>query len=129
LFSANSDGAGVAAALAQRYTGSGPQSPQLVFEYSATARRQVAVPIDLGAASDQVILLLYGTGIRGFSSAVTATVGGQAAEVLGAVAQGQYAGLDQINVRVPRSLAGRGEVQIALTVDGKPANMVTVNIR
>lgn len=129
LFSANSDGAGVAAALAQRYTAAGPQAPELVFQYSVAAGRHVAVPIDLGAATDQVILLLYGTGIGGFTSAVTATIGGQPAEVLGAAAQGQYAGLDQVNVRLPRALAGRGEVPIELTVDGKKANTVTVSVR
>jgi uncharacterized protein (TIGR03437 family) len=129
LFSANSDGAGVAAALSQRYTAAGPEPPLLVFQYSAASGRQVAVPIDLGAASDQVILLLYGTGIRGFQSGVTATIGGQTAEVMGAAAQGQYAGLDQVNLRIPRSLASRGEVQIRLTVDGQPANIVTVNIQ
>jgi uncharacterized protein (TIGR03437 family) len=129
LFSANSDGAGVAAALAQRYTAAGAQPPQLVFQHSTTAGRHIAVPIDLGAASDQVVLLLYGTGIRGFTSAVTATIGGQPAEVLGAAAQGQYAGLDQVNVRLPRALAGRGEVPIELTVDGKKANPVTVSVR
>ena len=35
----------------------------------------------------------------------------------------------QVNVRVPRGLAGRGEVGIALTVDGQAANVVKVNIR
>jgi hypothetical protein len=30
---------------------------------------------------------------------------------------------------LPRSLAGRGEVDIVLTVDGKRANTVKVNIR
>ncbi len=129
LFSANSDGAGVAAALAQRYTTAGAQSPQYVFEYSAASGRHVAVPIDLGGTSDQVILLLYGTGIRGLGSAVTAAIGGQPAEVLGAAAQGQYAGLDQVNVRLPRALAGRGEVPVELTVDGKKANTLTVSIR
>ena len=44
-------------------------------------------------------------------------------------AQGTLIGLDQINVLLPRSLAGRGEVEIALTVDGKQANPVKVQIR
>ncbi len=43
-------------------------------------------------------------------------------------AQGGYAGLDQINLRIPRSLVGRGEVEIALTVDDQPANLVRINI-
>ena len=58
------------------------------------------------------------------------TVGGEEVPVLGAVPQGEYVGLDQINIGpLPRSLAGRGEVNILLTTDGKPANTVTLNVR
>ena len=75
-------------------------------------------------------LLLFGTGIRGFRSEVTATVGGEEVPVLGAVPQGEFVGLDQVNLGpLPRSLLGRGEVEIILTVDGKTANTVTLNIR
>jgi len=127
LFSADSSGRGVAAAVALRIAADGKQTSQPVFQCAAGACS--AAPIDLGPATDQVILLLYGTGIRGFSSGVKVSIGGQAAELVGAAPQGQYLGLDQINVRVPRSLAGKGEVPIAVTVDGKRANTVTVNIR
>jgi uncharacterized protein (TIGR03437 family) len=59
-------------------------------------------------------------------SAVTATIGGVPA-VLYAGAQGTYVGLDQVNLGpLSTSLAGRGEVPISLTVDGKAANTVTV---
>ena len=129
LFSANSSGKGVAAAVALRIAADGKQTSQVIFQCTGGAGTCTTTPIDLGAATDQVILLLYGTGIRGFTSAVKATIGGQAAEVLGAAAQSEYLGLDQINVRVPPSLAGKGEVPIAVTVDGKRANTVTVNIR
>jgi fibronectin type 3 domain-containing protein len=37
-------------------------------------------------------------------------------------------GLDQVNLAVPGSLVGRGEVPVALEVDGRPANVVTVNL-
>jgi uncharacterized protein (TIGR03437 family) len=37
--------------------------------------------------------------------------------------------LDQINALIPRALIGRGEVDVVLTVDGKIANTVRVNIR
>ena len=44
--------------------------------------------------------------------------------------QGQFVGLDQINIGpLPRSLAGRGEVNVVLTADAKQANPVTVNIQ
>jgi uncharacterized protein (TIGR03437 family) len=42
--------------------------------------------------------------------------------------QGGFAGLDQVNIRVPRGLAVRGAVDVILVVDGKTANTVTVNI-
>jgi uncharacterized protein (TIGR03437 family) len=38
-------------------------------------------------------------------------------------------GLDQVNVRVPKSLTGRGEVDIELTVAGRKANTSRVHFR
>jgi uncharacterized protein (TIGR03437 family) len=130
LFTANADGKGVPAALALRVAANGAQSPLDVYRCGTAAGSCAPVPIDLGAATDQVILELFGTGIRGRSAltAVTAKVGGQDAEVQYAGPQGGFAGLDQVNVRVPRSLAGRGAVDVVLTVDGKTANTVTVRV-
>ena len=42
---------------------------------------------------------------------------------------GSFAGLDQINLKVPRSLAGRGEVAVRATVDGAVANLVRVSFK
>ncbi|MGC8795274.1 MAG: hypothetical protein ACP5U2_17990, partial [Bryobacteraceae bacterium] len=78
---------------------------------------------------DELVLLLFGTGIRGAGSAVNATIGGQRAEVLGAAPQPQFAALDQVNVRVPRALAGKGEVAVVITAAGQRSNPVTVAIR
>ena len=87
-------------------------------------------PIDLGPASTTVYLEFYGTGIRGRTglSGVTVTLGGTALQVTYAGAQGTYAGLDQVNVLLDRSLIGRGPLTLQLTVDGVPANPVMVNI-
>ncbi len=71
---------------------------------------------------------LYGTGIRG-AGMVQAFVAGQPALVQYAGAQGQYQGLDQVNVALPTSLAGMGEVSVYLVADGKVSNMTTVNIQ
>ena len=60
---------------------------------------------------------------------MTAAVGGTAAEVLYADAQDDLAGLNQVNLRLPRSLSKRGNVDVTLTVDGKAANSVRGNIR
>jgi uncharacterized protein (TIGR03437 family) len=130
LFTANANGQGAPAALGVRVAASGVQSPVDVYRCGTVQGSCAPVVIDLGGATDQVILELFGTGIRGRSAltAVTAKIGGQDAEVLYAGPQGGFAGLDQVNVRVPRSLAGRGNVDVVLVVDGKTANTVTVRV-
>jgi len=126
LFSANASGRGVAAAVALRVGAAGEQTSQLVFTCAETC---TPTPIDLGASSDQVYLLLFGTGIRGHTGSVSATIGGLPAQAVYAGPQNQFLGLDQVNVAVPPSLRGRGEVGIALTVENLAANLVTVSIR
>ena len=131
LFAANADGRGVAAAIAVRYSADNSQSWDYVAQCGSTPGSCVAKAIDLGPETDRVYLQLYGTGIRGASSlsAESAKVGGENAGVEYAGPQGEFVGLDQVNVLLPRSLAGRGEVDVVLTVDGKTANTVTVNIK
>ncbi|MBL8189997.1 MAG: hypothetical protein JNK38_18425 [Acidobacteria bacterium] len=131
LFSANASGQGIAAATVLRVKADGSQSFEPVSRFDPAQSKVVPVPIDLGPETDQVFLLLFGTGGRGRSSLanVQADIGGLAAETLYAGPQGDFAGLDQFNLRLPRSMAGRGEVQIRLVVDGKAANIVTVTVK
>jgi uncharacterized protein (TIGR03437 family) len=130
LFTANLDGKGVAAAYYIAVRGGAVQDQVLVYAPGCAPPNCRPAPIDPGAPGDETYLLLFGSGIRGRSrpEAVTATVGGVAAEVLGAVAQGQYPGLDQVNLKLPPGLSGRGEVEIVLTVEGRAANKVTVSV-
>jgi uncharacterized protein (TIGR03437 family) len=44
-------------------------------------------------------------------------------------AQSQFAGLDQVNVLLPRVLAGTGVTNIVLSAGGKAANTVYVSIK
>jgi uncharacterized protein (TIGR03437 family) len=131
LFAANSNGAGVAAAVVFRIAGDGTQSYEPVAQFDAAQNSYLSRPIDLGPATDQVFLLLFGTGIRGRSAlaAVSTQVGRVAVETLYAGPQSQFAGLDQINVRLPRSLAGSGVIDVRISVDGKRANVVGVNVK
>ena len=130
LFAANANGQGVAAAVALRVAADGTQTGLLIFDGTAPEGSRAALPIDLGSESDRIFLLMFGTGMRGFATAATATVGGEQVGVGGPVAQSEFVGLDQANLGpLPRSLIGRGEVNILLTVDGKTANTVTVNIQ
>lgn len=128
LFTANAAGTGLAAAVALRVRADGLQVYEPVFRLEQG--RFVPVPIDLSNPAEQVFLLLYGTGIRQRSalSAVTVTLGGTPLEVSYAGNQG-LAGLDQINIRLPGSLAGRGLVEVQLTVEGRAANPVTLAIK
>jgi uncharacterized protein (TIGR03437 family) len=128
----NANGQGVPAAGFQRFAAGGAQTAEgPVFRFDAATNRFVPAPIDLGPAGEQTFLILFGTGFRNRSAlpAVTCQIGGETSEVQFAGAQGGLVGLDQANVRIPRSLAGRGEVNVVFTIDGKTANTVTINIR
>jgi uncharacterized protein (TIGR03437 family) len=130
LFSANASGRGVAAGYALSFSSGGFQQ-LAINRFDSGQNAFVSVPIDLGSASDQIFLVLFGTGFRFRSSLtnVSATIGGVNAPVQFAGAQGDFVGLDQCNIQVPRSLLGRGEVDLVLTVDGKPTNTLRVNFR
>lgn len=131
LFAANANGSGVAAAVVEHRPDDGSQTLDLTFECSAGPGNCTAVPVDLGPESEQVFLWLFGTGIRNREglSDVEVTLGGAAAEVLYAGPQGEFAGLDQVNARLPRTLVGRGEAQLSVRVAAKQSNTVTLYFR
>jgi uncharacterized protein (TIGR03437 family) len=131
LFTADASGRGLPAASVLRVSAGGSQIYEPVARFDPATNKFVVVPIDLDPATDQVFLILYGTGIRYRSglSAVTVTVGGENAQALYAGAQGGFVGLDQVNVLLPRSLIGRGEVDVILTVNGQGSNTVKINIK
>lgn len=134
LFTANADGRGVAAAVVLRLKADGTQSFEPVSRFDPEQQKFVAVPIDLDREDEQVYLILFGTGIRSRRdlsalATVATSFGETVAQVSFAGAQSDFAGLDQVNLQLPRDLAGRGEVEIRLAVDGKQADPVTVVIR
>ncbi|MBS1811455.1 MAG: hypothetical protein JST84_25055 [Acidobacteria bacterium] len=87
--------------------------------------------IDLGSATDQVFLIAFETGLRGRISLANAVVkiGGVSSRVDYVGSTPGYVGLDQVNVLLDRSLVGEGEADVCLTLDGKPANIVKINIK
>ena len=127
LFTANSRGNGVPAAVAVQVSSNGQQIPVPVFQCSGNSCNPV--PIDV--SGDTVHLLLFGTGIRNRSSlsGVSCRINGISVPVLYAGAQGEDAGLDQIDVQLPKSLEGAGIVNLVLTVDGQAANIVQIRIK
>lgn len=132
LFAANSNGMGVAAAVALRVKTDGSQVYEVVASYDMAQQRFVPLPLSLGPEGEQLYLILFGTGVRNFSSLanVQARVGGTETPVAFVGAVEGLVGLDQLNVGpLPRSLAGSGEVNIAVQVDGQIANTVRVSFR
>jgi uncharacterized protein (TIGR03437 family) len=128
IFSANADGTGVPAANLLRIKADGTQLYEDLMRLNATTRRLEPLPIDLGVETDQLFLILFGSGFRA-GTAPSSTIGGQDAEVLFAGAQGNFAGLDQANIRLARSLAGRGNVNVVFRADNQNANAVTINVK
>lgn len=131
MFTADSSGQGLAAALALRVKTDNSLVYEPVSRFDTGQNKFVAVPIDMTNASEKVFLVLFGTGFRNRSSLpnVAVSIGGARVDALYAGEQGGFVGLDQLNIEIPRSLIGRGDVDINVTVDGKAANVVKVNIK
>ncbi|MBI1763925.1 MAG: hypothetical protein HYR56_21075 [Acidobacteria bacterium] len=131
LFTANANGRGVPAGYGVRLSG-GVQSPVVISRLDPLALPPAQPEaIDLGPEGDQVVLVLFGTGLRRRPdlSGVDVTIGGvkvpaqYAGEVAGLV------GLDQLNFGVPRSLIGKGEVDVMVNASGVTGNTVRVRIK
>lgn len=126
LFASAGSGEGPAAASAVRVAPDGTQTPVEVSTFSDGQHR--TVPIAVGGGQDPVVILFFGTGIRGASS-IQAFLNGQPAAVVGFGAQSEFVGLDQVNVQIPEDLAGAGVVEAYLVVDGIRTNSVTIEIQ
>jgi uncharacterized protein (TIGR03437 family) len=131
LFTANGSGRGIATGEAI-YQGSSTATTRSLARFDVGQGSWVAEAVDLTSADSMVFLALYGTGIRGRSSlaGVSVTIGGVSIPVQAADALPGAPGIDQVRAGpIPRSLAGRGNVPVILTVDGSTANTVEVLLR
>jgi len=134
LFAANASGRGAASAIILRVKPDGRQIYQPIVKFDSLQNQYVFVPIDLGVVPenvlDTVFLIIFGTGIRGRSSlnGVEVMIGNQFLDALYAGAVDDFAGLDQINVRLTNSGVQRGESDVRIIVDGKMANPVRISI-
>lgn len=128
LYSMNSDGAGVAAAIGLLIDNTtGAQTVVPVFACNPPAQRScLPVPLSVGDSAQALYVELYGTGIRNAAS-VLCYIDGQLAPVqfFGATSD---AGLDQVNIEIPQALAGSGDVRLYLVVDGAATNVVGLNL-
>lgn len=129
IFTADATGEGLPAAVVYRLRADGSDSYEPLSRFDTAQNKFVAVSIDFGAETDQVFLVLFGTGGQTSLQSYEATIGGTPAQVTYVGRQPSYVGLIQTNVLMPRSLIGRGEVEVRLRAIGREANPVTINIR
>ncbi len=125
LFTANSDGAGPPAATVIYVNG----TTQLFDQAAICLPGQVCKPKPIDLLAGDVYLELYGTGIRNKGLSIKAEIAGVDAPVTYSGAHCCFAGLDQVNVRIPKLLVARGEVDLRLIVDGTPTNSAKISLK
>ncbi|MGO4881205.1 MAG: hypothetical protein ACLP59_10325 [Bryobacteraceae bacterium] len=112
---------------------------QYTFTSGCTAE-PCAAPLTWGA-DDSLVIELYGTGVRHLASQsdITASIGNTNLQVQFAGSQGNDAGLDQVNLAIPSSLHGAGNVAVSVNASftdaasgntyQTTANPVTINLQ
>ncbi|MGH9834387.1 MAG: hypothetical protein ACRD9Y_15305, partial [Blastocatellia bacterium] len=133
VLTAAASGRGAAAALfyrAQKDGTAGRYEPAVTFENG----KPVLVPARPPAEDEVLYLVLFGTGWRNHAAAngrlregASAYLNDTSAPVTFAGAQGDFYGLDQMNIQIVPSLRGKQVVQIQ--ADGKLANPVEIALR
>ncbi len=139
LFTADASGKGFPAAVAYRLKTNGAESYEPISRFDPVQGKLVAVPIEFGDETEQLFLVLFGTGGIAKAGGGTntqpdlqsyeITIGGTPAQVTYVGLQPSYVGLVQTNVLLPRSLNGRGDAEVKLRAIGREANPVTINFR
>lgn len=96
----------------------------------SSARALDAGKVANGSLADQRQLILYGTGLRNCSNLknVEVRVNGTPVKVRYAGAQAGSYGLDQLNIELPQELQQQEMLQVALWVEGREANPVSVKV-
>ncbi len=128
LFTADLSGSGPAAGnVTVRSAGGATTSSALA---ACSSGHCTTVPFNLGSATDEVTLVLPGTGFRAAAIAdITVTIGGERAELRALTPVEGSNGVDQLVVVVPRSLGGRGVVDLVAIVSGHSSNSVQIAIQ
>lgn len=104
-------------------------------EYDQAQRRFVPRQIDfgpdLGSASDQLYLAMFGTGFRNRSSLEKVAVNNSegVAAALYAGPQGDFIGLDQVNIQLNRRMINYGTVYLVMYADGQPSNRLEIQFK
>ena len=125
IYTVNGQGTGVAAASWLFVANDGSRTSGLVFDPTTGG----PLPIAFNPGQGDLYLSIYGTGLRGFQRYARAEVGGRMTAILSVGPQGQFEGLDQVNVGpLPFELAAGGDLEIVITVDDVESNRASIEI-
>lgn len=91
---------------------------------------QVIRPVSGGAvvADGKTVLKLYVSGLPE-GATTRAEIAGQAVPVVYAGKSGYFAGLGEVRLLLPQSLAGRGAADVVLTVNAQTSNAIRIQIQ
>ncbi len=138
VFTANANGSGVPAATLLRVKTNGLQSFEALSQFNAAVGRYTTKPIDPGPEGERLFIILFLTGVRraddtngdgNLNDNIRLLIGGNEITPLFVGKQPDFVGLDQINAEIPRSLIGRGIVNVSVTAMGFTAsNLVDIEI-
>jgi uncharacterized protein (TIGR03437 family) len=131
LFSTNANGSGLAAALLLRVRADGSQRYEPVARFDISQNAYVSIPLEVSVPNETVYLVLFGTGLRARSAlaGISMSLSGTPLTTLYAGPSSGLVGVDQVNIGLPPTLAGRGELSVSLIVDGRAANEVQVRVK
>lgn len=136
VFTANADGQGVPAAVITRVRPGNVQTYEPVAQFDPIQNMFVPLEIDLGPETEFIVLSLFGTGWRQVSSIsdikVYTSKDGYIVEFCPVEYVGKQPtieGLDQINIRLPRGLIGKGDVRLHFGIRDIYTNEVNLKFK
>ena len=142
IFALNGDAQGVLAASVVRVKADGSQQHESVAQLDDVTKRWLPKPINLGPVGERVFLEIYLTGIRqaqdenndgNLNEHIFVLLGGKSITPAYAGRHGFFAGIDQVNVELPRTLIGKGKINLSIhgnvtTGPGFTSNAVELEI-
>jgi uncharacterized protein (TIGR03437 family) len=144
LFTANASGSGAPAGLLLRVKANGQQALEPLARFDSASRQFVPAPI-ARQTGEQLFLILFGTGLQlagntdgnasnGVAENVQVTIGGANAQVIFAGKAPGFAGLEQLNVRIPDNAPANPATQVLVQARDrlnnlKQANPVTIALQ
>jgi uncharacterized protein (TIGR03437 family) len=126
IFTLKGDGTGVPLATIVANLDDGTTVSLAPYQCSNTGCSPAGVPLPANATD--LYIVLYGTPIRNYRY-VAASLGALKPEVVYAGAQGQFPGLDQINLHLKAPVNLSGTQLLQLQVDGVSSNAVSVQFQ